>query len=108
MKYVMFEQTYNNSLVRTDLVRHMPIMFCESLTHSKVAEAIEQISADPIYPVSAGFIDPNTLKTYGVSESMGLSSNPDDMLYFWGGPAMALMEVETVRLYYKQWSKEKR
>lgn len=98
MKYVMFENQYGAKV---------PVIFCESLTHSEVAQVLPHAGdAQMLHPVSAGFYSTTTGATEGRSESMDLGSDPDDALYIWGGQAVAMLPVEMLRGLKAQWDKE--
>ena len=81
MKYIVFECSDEE---RGTLL-HIPVIFPHLLVHSEVAELISCLRVDPTntmrfwmhpVPVSAGFISGS--KCYGMSESLGLKSHPDD------------------------------
>ena len=84
-KYVMFVRTRNKE--RTDGI-HLPVIFPEHIMHSDMGDAMRGYGitsgmTDNYYhqrvePVSAGFIDLNSMTCFGGSESLELKSRPQD------------------------------
>ncbi|ODU25017.1 MAG: hypothetical protein ABS95_01170 [Verrucomicrobia bacterium SCN 57-15] len=60
-----------------------PVVFADMLNHSDVAKAYlagEERRHSPGKVVSAGFVHPVTFETFGRSESLDLSPQPEDSL----------------------------
>ena len=84
-KYVMFVRTRNKE--RTDGV-HLPVIFPTHIMHSDMGDAMRGYGMHNGYqdnhyhqrvePISAGFINLQTLTCFGESESLELKSRPED------------------------------
>ncbi len=64
MKYVIFQD-------KTDAL--WPVVLPDHIAHSQVA-------VEGLRPVSAGFVDLEKSRVFGVSASLKLKSNPDDWI----------------------------
>lgn len=65
MKYIIFQDANE---------RRIPVIFSESLVHADVSELLKKYGR----PISAGFVDFKQVQVYGMSESLGLTSNELD------------------------------
>lgn len=77
MKYVMMQIDAG-----AGMKRNFPILFSDDLTHAFVADAIVKAIARDTHemasPVSAGFVNMSRCEAFGSSESLHLSSRPED------------------------------
>lgn len=77
MKYVMFE------CKTKEVTRAVPIIFPDFMVHADADKFVKhwllkEHDFTSVKATSAGFIDLDTLKVYGESESLKLKCNPDD------------------------------
>lgn len=80
MKYIVIQTKTDNGMI----IRDIPIIFPDELTHSVISEVIsnsiiiENETIIQAIPVSAGFYNAINAKCYGRSISLKLSSREED------------------------------
>lgn len=97
MKYIILEDEDGGK---------WPFIFPESAVHAEVASRMKHMlglvhkSGCDVY--SAGFIDPTFRKTHGVSETLGVKSNPSDIAYIILGESVKYMPPNAAMIILKK------